>query len=152
MIYFVEAHDHDVIKIGTTGDLASRLPGLRLEWGDSLRVLGVISGADREELILHSIFAAYHVPNTREWFYPGSPLLDFVGRFATPWTGDADLPRTLRRPAAWWRQLPKLAKTLGYLDAPPYPIRDYRVMRPRNAGTHRPRQRPVWSRKLLPMP
>jgi len=81
--YFIACGD-DLIKIGYTTNLRSRLRSLRTATPKELRVLLVIPGTHDDEQELHRKFEAYRVG--REWFSRCDAITEFIAshRMAAP--------------------------------------------------------------------
>lgn len=77
-VYFVQAEELRLIKIGVTGRLEVRLRGLAQASPDRLVALGVQHCEDGGalETALHARFA--HARVHGEWFLPTEPLLDYI--------------------------------------------------------------------------
>lgn len=75
LVYFIACGD-DLIKIGHTTDLASRLCALRTGTPKALRVLCLIPGSRDLEQALHRKFASHRVG--REWFSPCTAITEFI--------------------------------------------------------------------------
>lgn len=73
-VYFVQSGD--LIKIGYTEDLPSRISNLQVNNPTIVQVLKTIPGGYKEEQQLHVKFA--HLNKTGEWFYAVQELLDFI--------------------------------------------------------------------------
>jgi len=74
VVYFVQAGD--LIKIGTSTSLPSRLETLRTSNGGVLEVLLVVPGNRTQERQVHALFATERVRG--EWFRPSERLLAFI--------------------------------------------------------------------------
>jgi hypothetical protein len=77
MVYFIACGD-DLIKIGHTTNLPSRLRSLRTATPKELRVLLIIPGTRDDEQELHRKFAAYRAG--REWFSRCDAITEFISR------------------------------------------------------------------------
>lgn len=77
-IYFVQAEELRLIKIGSADRIEKRLRGLALMSPDRLIVLGVqhCDEGGALETALHARFADARVHG--EWFLPTEPLLDYI--------------------------------------------------------------------------
>ncbi len=75
VIYFIAAGD-DLIKIGHTTSLRSRLRSLRTAHPKELQILLVIPGLRDDEQDLHRRFAEFRVG--REWFKRCDPINDYI--------------------------------------------------------------------------
>jgi hypothetical protein len=75
LIYFISCGD-DLIKIGHTTNLRSRLRSLRTATPKELRVLFVIPGTRDDEQELHRKFSGHRAG--REWFFRCDAILDFI--------------------------------------------------------------------------
>lgn len=91
MVYFIQATEGGLIKIGTTVRLSERLKTLRKESGRPLWVLAVIPGDRFEEKGLHARFS--HLRRDGEWFEPGDDLRRFIDAEATDWDGTDEVPK-----------------------------------------------------------
>lgn len=79
MIYFVQAVDGGMVKIGTARDVARRIAQLEAHYGEPLVVLNTMEGGKKEERALHRLFA--HLRHKRtEQFHPAPELMDFIGK------------------------------------------------------------------------
>lgn len=74
-VYFIACGD-DLIKIGHTTNLRSRLRSLRTATPKELRVLLVIPGTRDDEQELHRRFSAHRAG--REWFFRCDAILEFI--------------------------------------------------------------------------
>jgi hypothetical protein len=81
IVYFVACGD-DLVKIGHTTNLRSRLRSLRTATPKELRVLLVIPGARDLEQELHRKFEAHRVG--REWFSRCDAIAEFISSHRTP--------------------------------------------------------------------
>jgi Meiotically up-regulated gene 113 len=83
IVYFIACGD-ELIKIGHTTNLRSRLRSLRTGTPKELRVLLVIPGTRDDEQELHRKFEAHRV--RREWFSRCGPIMEFISshRMMTP--------------------------------------------------------------------
>lgn len=100
-VYFVTAEPAaPFIKIGFTGQHPKyRLLGLQAGSPVPLRPLGLIRGNREYENDLLETFAAYC--SHSEWFRAEPPLLEFIERYALPWSaGDAGFMWMEDR--KWW--------------------------------------------------
>ena len=75
VIYYLRRSSDGLIKIGTTGNLSSRLSSLRGEHGE-IRLLLTHNGSYARETELHSQFQDLWVEG--EWFSPHKPLLEWI--------------------------------------------------------------------------
>jgi hypothetical protein len=75
VIYFIACGD-DLIKIGHTTNLRSRVRSLRTATPKELSVLLVIPGTRDDEQELHRRFSAHRAG--REWFYRSDAILEFI--------------------------------------------------------------------------
>ena len=75
IIYFIACGD-DLIKIGHTTNLPSRLRSLRTATPQELRVLLVVPGTRDDEQELHRKFAAHRAG--REWFSRCDAITEFI--------------------------------------------------------------------------
>jgi hypothetical protein len=75
VIYFIAAGD-DLIKIGYTTNLRSRLRSLRTAHPKELQILLVIPGSRDDEQDLHRRFVEFRVG--REWFKRCDPISDYI--------------------------------------------------------------------------
>lgn len=94
MIYFLQAPDGGLIKIGTTIRLTERLKVHQTETRQRLLVLGVMDGARKRERELHRQFASIRVyPGWQsEWFHPDTGLIEFIAHHARAWDGTDEAP------------------------------------------------------------
>jgi Meiotically Up-regulated Gene 113 (MUG113) protein len=74
-VYFVQGDTTQLVKIGQTKNVASRLSSLRADSPDILRVLAVIERASSDRPY-HRKFAEDWVRG--EWFRPSETLLNFI--------------------------------------------------------------------------
>lgn len=74
VVYYVQRED-GMIKIGTTGQFAGRMTGLRGEHGE-LRILLTHRGDRKREQAMHLRFAELRAGG--EWFRPGPELLAWI--------------------------------------------------------------------------
>lgn len=91
IVYFISCGD-DLIKIGHTTNLRSRLRSLRTATPKELQVLLVIPGTRDDELELHRKFEAHRAG--REWFSPCDAITEFISSHRM--TAPADLQRVHR--------------------------------------------------------
>ena len=75
-VYFVQAKQLKLIKIGVTKNLKSRLSALNTGCPDDLKVLKIIQGDVSLEKLLHEKFA--HLRVKGEWFTPSAELLKYI--------------------------------------------------------------------------
>jgi hypoxanthine-guanine phosphoribosyltransferase len=75
IVYFIVCGD-DLIKIGHTTNLRSRLRSLRTATPKELRVLLVVPGTRDDEQELHRKFEAHRIG--REWFARCDPIMEFI--------------------------------------------------------------------------
>jgi hypothetical protein len=75
LIYFIAA-ERDLIKIGFSTNLASRLRSLRTAHPGELRILLAIPGSRDDEQQLHRRFAEFRVG--REWFRSSKTINDYI--------------------------------------------------------------------------
>jgi hypothetical protein len=78
-IYFAQPTDGGPIKIGTTGDVESRLRQLETHYGRPMALLATMPGGRDEERAIHEQFAHLRFGRT-EQFRPAPDLLAFIGR------------------------------------------------------------------------
>lgn len=77
IVYFISS-DADLIKIGFTTNLSSRLRSLRTAHPKELRILLVLRGSRDDEQGLHRRFAEHRVG--REWFKSCRAIEEFIAR------------------------------------------------------------------------
>jgi hypothetical protein len=99
LVYFARLGDDGPIKIGTTGNLASRVKQLAANYECSLEVLGVMPGGRRTERMVHERFRGLRLGRS-EQFQPGEPLLDFIKCYAKQWVDPN--PRAEGDAGAFW--------------------------------------------------
>jgi hypothetical protein len=75
VVYFISTED-DLIKIGYTTSLRSRIRSLRTASPKELSVLLVVPGSRDDERQLHNRFEAFRVG--RQWFRRCDPIMDFI--------------------------------------------------------------------------
>jgi hypothetical protein len=81
-IYFIQAVEGGLIKIGSSRDPAHRLKALQAACPIRLRLIGVIRDAGwKREHELHSSFWAMHAYG--EWFQPEPALIAYIAKHAT---------------------------------------------------------------------
>lgn len=82
-VYFIQQADGDqLIKIGKANDVRARMKSIKNETKQrNLKLLGIIAGDEREEGILHAVFADYR--RHGEWFEPCPFLLRFINQYAS---------------------------------------------------------------------
>jgi hypothetical protein len=87
IVYFIACGD-DLIKIGHTTNLRSRLSALRTATPKELRVLLAIPGTRDDEQELHRKFEAHRAG--REWFSRCDAIAEFISahRMTAPWEED----------------------------------------------------------------
>lgn len=76
-VYFVQAKNNGLIKIGFTSNLKSRLSDLSSMSPVPLELLAFTEGDCNLERELHSTFANHR--SHGEWFYPSDELIRFIG-------------------------------------------------------------------------
>jgi hypothetical protein len=76
MIYFAQL-ETGAIKIGTTGDMESRLQNLERHYGP-MSILKTIPGGPDEETAIHERFAHLRLSKA-EQFRPAPELMEFIG-------------------------------------------------------------------------
>ena len=75
-IYFVEAHGANVVKIGYSEDVKSRIKALSQGSPHKLILLGTMEGNMQDEERLHQAFESQHVRG--EWFKLSPQIKDFI--------------------------------------------------------------------------
>lgn len=75
-VYFIQAHQTGLIKIGYTKSIISRFKSLQNQTSDFLILLIHMSGTRKLERDLHEMFAEYRLQG--EWFAPGERLLGLI--------------------------------------------------------------------------
>lgn len=75
-VYFVQAGEDGLVKIGCASDVASRLATLQTGSPEPLRLLGVTAGGKSAESALHRRFA--HLRVRGEWFVAAEELLGYI--------------------------------------------------------------------------
>lgn len=98
-VYFIEAVDGGVVKIGTTKNVKSRISTLRVSSPFKLRLLGVIPGGHRCERRIHRVFKDYRASG--EWFLFTPPVKQKISDLVeaagdVPAWADESLARFLR--------------------------------------------------------
>lgn len=84
MIYFIQARQTGLIKIGVVRDeraLVNRVATLKAEGADTLSLLGTRCGDHTAERELHKRLAQYC--HHGEWFKPAPEVLDYIWRNTT---------------------------------------------------------------------
>lgn len=76
MIYFAQAENSDLIKIGTSSNVRRRMASLSFREKCSVSLLAFTDGSFVEEAALHARFA--HLRERGEWFRPGPELAEFM--------------------------------------------------------------------------
>ena len=76
MIYFIQAADNGLIKIGYTDDIKQRLRTLRTMSPERLYLMKVIKGDQKQETLLHKRFNCLR--SHGEWFRPERELLEYI--------------------------------------------------------------------------
>lgn len=76
MIYFLHSNAMNAVKIGTTGNLKSRLGAYRTSNPEELLLLGSMEGGTKEEKTLHQKFA--HLRMQGEWFQCTAELMIYI--------------------------------------------------------------------------
>lgn len=74
MIYFIQAGTNGPIKIGISRDPVRRLASLQTGHHETLRLLAVMEGDDRDEAVMHRRFSCQR----GEWFAPTVELRAFI--------------------------------------------------------------------------
>lgn len=77
-VYFAQSSVTGLVKIGFSTNVATRISGLEVNHGGSLRLLGKRSGTVADERALHLRFAADRQEG--EWFKLSSELLAEIGK------------------------------------------------------------------------
>lgn len=77
IVYFIQAIDSGIIKIGQTTDIGKRLAALQTGCPEQLTVLKTMPGDKSIERLLHKKFSAANKQG--EWFYPTDELLKYIG-------------------------------------------------------------------------
>jgi hypothetical protein len=75
-VYFIRGESGGPIKIGYTTDITKRLNTLQTGYPDTLKLLALVPGSTKDELILHEEFTEYRMRG--EWFKPVEPLLEKI--------------------------------------------------------------------------
>ena len=75
-VYFLQAKDNGLIKIGFTSNLKSRLSDLSSMSPVPLELLAFTEGGADYEHELHSTFSEHR--SHGEWFYPSDELIEFI--------------------------------------------------------------------------
>lgn len=75
-VYFVQALDVGLIKIGLAKNIRKRLSGLDSQSAVALTFLGYVPGGRAVELELHARFGSHRVRG--EWFHPVEELLALI--------------------------------------------------------------------------
>ena len=87
VVYYLQRESDGMIKIGYSGNLASRLSNLKGDHG-SLSLLATHIGGHPEETALHGQFSAQRITVRGEWFRPELPLMKHIAdmrrRHGTP--------------------------------------------------------------------
>jgi len=107
-VYFIEAVDLDLVKIGYTEHLAVRFEVLRHSSLVELRLLNVIEGGLREEKALHKKFAEHRAH--LEWFEL-TPLRAFIEELPTKELRRPRSVKEMREVGSFAAQLYASAKT-----------------------------------------
>lgn len=78
MIYFIQQGKTGAIKIGYTSkdDVRDRLLTLQVGSAESLHVIGVMEGDQKQEKLLHQLFKPYHMKG--EWFESSPKLYMYI--------------------------------------------------------------------------
>jgi excisionase family DNA binding protein len=75
-VYFIQDGEGGPIKIGTTGDLYSRLDSLQTANARNLKLLGYQTGGYGVERALHDKFDRSKIRG--EWFEPSDEILEYI--------------------------------------------------------------------------
>ncbi len=79
LIYFLHEPELGRVKIGWSGrDVTTRLRAFQVGNSQELKLLGVMVGTERDETALHRRFAAYRLPERREWFEATVEVMDMI--------------------------------------------------------------------------
>jgi hypothetical protein len=81
VIYFIRRKSDGAIKIGTTICLGDRLATIRREIGESVEMLGIVSGGRVREKILHWCFSSTRLSPSEEWFEASTELFDMIKQY-----------------------------------------------------------------------
>ena len=81
MIYFTRSGD--AVKIGHTNNPDLRMQTFRIANPNSIVVLGVMDGGEREEKELHAAFARHHIRG--EWFVLCGEIIRFIEANCRPY-------------------------------------------------------------------
>ena len=76
MVYFIQAAENGLIKIGYTDNIKKRMHALKTMSPERLYLMKVIKGAQKQETLLHRRFD--HLRSHGEWFRPEQELLDYI--------------------------------------------------------------------------
>lgn len=94
LVYF--ARSGDLIKIGFTGDVRSRMFRLQASSPAPVELLATVPGGREIERFLHQMFRENHMHG--EWFKPDETMLAMVERFRVDGNRNIERKRAPRRP------------------------------------------------------
>ncbi len=92
LTYFIQGVDGGPFKIGQSRDPLRRLKAAQLTSAAMMRIVATTPTAGDEHR-LHALFAGSRLH--REWFEPTPALLEWIAKYATPFTGE--LPVAVKR-------------------------------------------------------
>ena len=75
-IYFIQGEAGGAIKIGFSFKVEARLKSLQTGYPDTLKVLCILPGSEKDELFYHNKFAEHRLRG--EWFSPTGEVLDRI--------------------------------------------------------------------------
>lgn len=76
MIYFVQTHDNEYVKVGKADDVQKRLSGLQTGSPRKLKLLAAIPGDHEQERAIHQRFS--HLRTHGEWFYATPEIVTYA--------------------------------------------------------------------------
>lgn len=103
VVYFLERPSNGLVKIGRSGHFRSRLRNLEHEYGESLRILGIVDEDVFAEADLHRLFKDFRCQG--EWFVNTRGIRDFIRRYAEPYDPKKHGGRANEKPVRLDREL-----------------------------------------------
>lgn len=76
VIYFIHDLDQNMVKVGISRSLDSRVRSLKSNTASEIDLLGSVAGSPELEKVLHRFLAPFH--HRREWFRAEPPVLAFL--------------------------------------------------------------------------
>lgn len=90
VVYFIQRESDGAIKIGFSNKIKSRVANLKSTEEENLKILGIFEGDREKEKELHERFK--DLRKHKEWFAPGSAILDYLSATENASMSLADFP------------------------------------------------------------